>query len=62
MDQEPYAGFKVIAQDFADNPDPRVPCVLLLDTSASMSGEPITELNLGLQQYRDELLMDNLAA
>lgn len=62
MNQEPYSGFKVTEQEFADNPDPRVPCVLLLDTSASMSGEPIAELNLGLQQYRDELLVDNLAS
>lgn len=62
MNQEPYAGFNVTEQEFADNPDPRVPCVLLLDTSTSMSGEPINELNLGLQQYRDELLTDNLAS
>lgn len=34
-DQLEYAGFA--ASEFADNPDPRVPCVLLLDTSASMN-------------------------
>lgn len=34
-DQIEYAGFG--ASEFAENPDPRVPCVLLLDTSASMS-------------------------
>ena len=28
--------------EFADNPEPRCPCVLLLDTSKSMSGEPMT--------------------
>ena len=34
-DQLEYAGFA--ASEFAENPDPRVPCVLLLDTSASMN-------------------------
>ncbi len=33
-DQIEYAGFA--ASEFAENPDPRVPCVLLLDTSGSM--------------------------
>lgn len=26
---------------FADNPEPRCPCLLLLDTSGSMHGEPM---------------------
>jgi uncharacterized protein YegL len=47
--------------EFADNPEPRCPCVLLLDTSKSMSGEPITALNNGLKVFRDELLKDSLA-
>ena len=34
-EQIEYAGFE--ASEFAENPDPRVPCVLLLDTSASMN-------------------------
>lgn len=34
-DQIEYAGFE--ASEFAENPDPRVPCVLLLDTSGSMN-------------------------
>jgi len=48
--------------DFAENPEPRCPCVLLLDTSGSMQGEPIRELNNGLAVYRDELAADSLAA
>lgn len=47
--------------EFADNPEPRCPCVLLLDTSKSMSGEPMDALNLGLRAFRDELLKDPLA-
>lgn len=47
--------------DFASNPEPRCPCILLLDVSGSMSGRPINELNAGLVTFRDELLADSLA-
>jgi hypothetical protein len=36
--------------EFADNPEPRCACLLLLDTSGSMGGAPIRELNAGLQE------------
>ena len=49
------------AVDFADNPEPRCPCLLLLDVSGSMSGIPISELNSGLQTFREELISDALA-
>lgn len=48
--------------NFADNPEPRCPCLLLLDVSGSMSGNPIRELNEGLKIFRDELMADPLAA
>jgi hypothetical protein len=48
--------------DFAINPEPRLPCVLLLDISGSMAGTPIAELNDGLIAYRDALVTDALAA
>ncbi|MBY8825531.1 vWA domain-containing protein [Sphingomonas colocasiae] len=48
--------------EFAENPEPRCPCLLLLDTSHSMSGRPIEELNNGLATFRDELNSDALAA
>lgn len=47
--------------DFADNPEPRCPCLLVLDHSGSMAGPPIAELNAGLALFRDELLADGLA-
>jgi uncharacterized protein YegL len=47
---------------FAENPEPRCPCILLLDTSSSMAGAPITELNIGLRNFRDELAADTLAS
>src|SRR5579872_1815047 len=50
------------ATEFAENPEPRCPCILLLDTSGSMKGEPISELNRGLSTFRDELTSDSLAA
>lgn len=56
-EQQPFA-----AAEFADNPEPRCPCILLLDTSGSMHGNPIEELNRGIQTFRDELLADSLSA
>lgn len=47
--------------EFADNPEPRCPCILLLDVSVSMSGQPIAELNAGLQTFQQELQSDTLA-
>ena len=47
--------------EFAENPDPRCPCVLILDTSGSMSGDPINALNAGLRTFHDDLINDNLA-
>ena len=50
------------AAEFANNPEPRCPCLLLLDTSSSMSGRPIDELNAGLIAFKDELMSDAMAA
>lgn len=50
-----------LAVEFAENPEPRCPCVLLLDTSATMQGEAIQALNQGLQTFKQELNHDNLA-
>ena len=47
--------------EFADNAEPRAPCLLLLDVSGSMRGNPIAELNAGLATFRDELQWDSLA-
>lgn len=50
------------AVEFAENPEPRCPCILLLDTSGSMQGPPIEALNKGLQAFKDDLLKDPLAS
>lgn len=50
------------AIEFAENPEPRCPCVLLLDTSYSMSGEPIEQLNQGLQLFKEHISADGLAS
>jgi uncharacterized protein YegL len=57
LDQQPFGD-----ATFAENPENRCPVVLLLDTSGSMSGRPIEELNAGLETFRDELFSDSLAA
>ena len=58
MSEEP----KLEEIEFAENPEPRCPCVLLLDTSSSMSGSPISALNQGLQTFKDALTQDGLAS
>jgi uncharacterized protein YegL len=60
FDQQPFGATE--ASDFANNPEPRCPCLLLLDTSGSMAGRPIEELNAGLKILSEELLSDSLAA
>lgn len=54
--QVPFGG-----AEFAENPEPRCPCLLLLDTSGSMSGAPIQELNNGLVAFKDEISADTMA-
>lgn len=57
LEQVPFGGV-----EFADNPEPRCPCVLLLDTSGSMQGTKIAELNKGLEIFSDELRSDSMAS
>lgn len=57
FEQQPFEG-----AEFVDNPEPRCPCLLLLDVSGSMRGQPIRELNDGLTLFREELYADTLAA
>lgn len=57
FEQKPFE-----AAEFADNPEPRCACLLLLDTSGSMGGAPIKELNEGLRTFEEELKSDSLAA
>lgn len=56
LEQVPFG-----AAEFADNPEPRCACLLLLDTSGSMQGAPIRQLNEGLVAFKDELAADTLA-
>jgi uncharacterized protein YegL len=48
--------------EFAENPEPRCACVLLLDTSGSMAGEKIDALNEGIRTFKEELQGDPLAS
>jgi uncharacterized protein YegL len=56
VEQVPFEGL-----GFAENPEPRCACVLVLDKSGSMSGAKIQQLNAGVRFFRDELLSDELA-
>jgi uncharacterized protein YegL len=48
--------------EFADNPEQRCACVLLLDVSGSMHGRPIDELNKGIELLYEEISKDDLAS
>ncbi|HZT43678.1 MAG TPA: hypothetical protein VFA07_16045 [Chthonomonadaceae bacterium] len=50
------------AAEFAENPEPRCACVLLLDTSNSMQGDAISALNAGLRSFKANLIQNPLAA
>lgn len=50
------------AVEFAENPEPRCPCVLLLDVSASMRGAPLDAMQKGLEAFGFDLSVDPLAA
>lgn len=47
--------------DLIDNPTPRCSVALVLDASGSMSGEPIAQLNAGVQLFLDEVKRHDLA-
>jgi uncharacterized protein YegL len=57
ISQTPFADSKL-----AENPEPRCPCILLLDRSGSMGGRPIDELNAVLPLFKQEVATDDLAA
>src|SRR5512133_991298 len=48
--------------EFAENPEPRCPVVLVLDTSGSMEGTPIQEMNEGLRAFAAAIQADRLAS
>ena len=48
--------------EFAENPEPRCPCVLVLDISGSMQGAPLAALNDGLRAFKNDLAQDPLAS
>lgn len=57
LEQKPFA-----AAEFVDNPEPRCACLLLLDTSGSMAGSKVNELNDGLRAFEEELKADSLSS
>ncbi len=46
----------------AENPEQRLPCILLLDISGSMNGSAIAQLNTGLVAFADSLKKNELAS
>ena len=48
--------------EFVENPSNRCPVILLLDTSGSMSGQPIEQLNRGLSAFLEDVRKDEQAS
>ena len=57
FEQTPFGG-----ADLIENTEPRCACILLLDNSGSMAGEPIRQLNEGMSAFKQALSEDPLAA
>jgi uncharacterized protein YegL len=57
LEQVPFSNV-----EFADNPEPRCACLLLLDTSGSMKGAKIGQLTAGLQLFAEQLRADTMAS
>jgi len=53
--------FILSQEELIENPDPRIPIVLALDTSSSMSGEPIAELQKGIETFFEAIKSDEIA-
>ncbi|CAH0648120.1 MULTISPECIES: VWA domain-containing protein [Pseudomonas] len=48
-------------EDLVDNPTARVPICLVLDVSGSMAGQPIQELQAGVQMFYEAIRADEVA-
>ena len=48
--------------DLIENHESRIPCVIIIDTSGSMTGEPINEVNQGIRRFYEEIQEDELTA
>ena len=59
-DESPEFDAKVAS--VAENPELRCPCILLLDVSGSMSGDPISQLNAGLKTFCESIQKNELAS
>ncbi|WP_042459992.1 vWA domain-containing protein [Neobacillus dielmonensis] len=53
--------FKFQSEELYANPAARLPICLVLDTSGSMSGEPIERLRLALQNFINDILRHDVA-
>ena len=48
--------------EFADNPEPRCPCVLVLDVSGSMRGPRMDTLNQSIREFKTQICEDQLTS
>ncbi|MFJ3466180.1 VWA domain-containing protein [Pseudomonas sp. NPDC090201] len=53
--------FILSQEDLVDNPTARIPICLVLDVSGSMDGEPLRELQAGVQMFYEAIREDEVA-
>ena len=56
-----YDDLLLRTEDLVNNPTARVPVCLCLDVSGSMDGDPVNELNRGVQLFYDAIKEDEVA-
>ena len=56
--EDDFSDIMIPYVEFAENANERTPCILVLDCSGSMRGEPIKQLNTGLEALEKELKED----
>lgn len=49
------------SEELLNNPSTRMPVCLVLDTSGSMKGHPLKQLRIGLQQFFNEILKNQVS-
>lgn len=52
---------ELVDMEFADNPEPRCPVLIIADCSGSMSGRPIDAMNRGVDDLYQAILDDEIA-
>ena len=60
-EEDPLSEDELEEIEFADNPEPRCPVLIIADCSGSMSGRPIDAMNQGVDDLYQAIVDDEIA-